>query len=291
MLKILKQTFANWLKDDPFTLSAATAYYAVFSIPGLMVLVMAMVSIFFEHAHVEQELMGFLSNTVGDNVAFTVSELIDNLQFEKSGLLTIFVGVITLFFGATGLFIQLQRSLNHIWEVKVKKSASVFKFVKDRFISFSMIIVIGFLLLISLSVTALLNFISSWIVDAISPAFLSVIAVMDFVVSLSVISFLFAVIFKFLPDAKVQWRYALRGGILSAILFNVGEYALNIYFQWVEPASTFGAAGSFILLMLWVFYSCMILLMGAEFAKTSAEMETGKKAEANDIAKKAIPRD
>jgi membrane protein len=267
MKKILP-ILARWWQNDPFTGSAAIAYYAIFSIPGLLVITLALAAIFMEADLIEQQLFGDMRTIVGDDVTQSLHRIVDETRLGDRSIWAMLVGVGTLLIGASGLFIQMQRSLNHVWDLPAgSKKGPTPKFVKDRLISFGMVVVIGFLFLVTMTITAAINILNDWVMAQISTAFYVVLAACDFLISLGITAFLFALIFRVLPDVTVRWRHALQGGVVSAVLFHIGEYALNFYFELAEPASTFGAAGSIILLMLWVFYSAMILLLGAETAR------------------------
>lgn len=287
MLNIPVKTFKSWLSHDPFTQSAATAYYAIFSIPGLLIIVMTVAGLFIEQAQVEEEIMMQMTDLLGQDTADTVNKIVEKTQLDAANIWTMLMGLATMLFGATGLFVQLQRSLNHIWEVKVKKSSGLLRFLRVRITSLGLIIVIGFLLLTSLMLTTILTMLGDWLQSIVPDILMQGMVMLNIGLSLFITIVLFTLIFKILPDAKVQLRYAFYGGVLSTFLFKAGEFALNYYFKIAEPQSAFGAAGSMILLMIWVFYSCLTVLVGAEFAKTYAEEVSGKKAEPTDIAKKA----
>lgn len=277
MISTLLNSFKSWFLNDPFTDSAAIAYYAIFSIPGLLVIVLGMSVYIFDARMVEQEVFGTINHMIGEGVSENIHKIVQETSIGNRNLWAVVIGLVTLFFGATGLFVQLQRSLNSIWKAKVpKKNRRTPKFLKDRVISFSMIVVIGFLLMTSMVVTALINLFSEWLLAHMSESFVFLISGLDLIISLTFISLLFMLIFNVLPDRKVKWKYAFQGGVLSAILFHIGEYALNLYFSYAKPASTFGAAGSTILLMLWVHYSAMILLVGAEYTRQATLQEKKK---------------
>lgn len=285
MLNMLIKSFKNWFSDDPFTNSAAAAYYAIFSFPGLIIIVMSIAALAFDSQHVESLVTGQLSQILGKDTANSLLQIVQETQHNDRDKWALIAGMLTLSFGATGLFANLQRSLNKIFQVEVKKSAGIFAFIRTRIISFSIVLILGLLLLISLSLTALITLLSDWITAQFSTSFTAVIALITLVTSLSIVVVLFTLIYKILPDANLKWRSAIMGGILATILFEIGEYTLNFYFGIAKPQSTFGAAGSLVLLMLWVSYSCMILFIGAEFCKTYELSKYNREIIPNKIAK------
>ncbi len=284
-MKIIKRTIRSWLSNDPFSQSAAAAYYATFSLPGLLIIIMGIAAIFFDQRSVEREVLGHIRNMLGVDVARSVGEIVDETQRNDRDIWAMAIGGFTLLFGATGLFAQLQKSLNFIWKVEVKKNVGFLKFMKHRATAFGVVVAIGFLLMISLSINAALSALGDWLETQIPGYWLFWLYALNMAASYFIISFLFALIFKVLPDAQVKWKFSLVGGVFSATLFSIGEYGLNLYFKLAEPQSAFGAAGSVILLMLWVSYSCLILLLGAEFAK-ACSVEYDSKVKPNEIAKK-----
>ena len=288
MLRKFNIFIKNWLADDPFTQSFAVAYCAVFSLPALLIILMAIASQFFEQRGVEQQVMHHIHNILGQNAADNISGVIKETQQGDRDRWAMIVGFVTLLFGATGLFLQLQRALNRIWDVEVKKSAGLLTLLKKRVTALGVILALGFLLLVSLAVTATLTLLGEWVAARFSPDWMLAISILNMGLSFGTITVLFGLIYKVLPDAHVEWRYALMGGALSALLFNIGEYVLSYYFELAKPQSAFGAAGSIVLLMLWVSYSSLILLIGGEFAKTTAEKRTGRKTRPTGIAKKKI---
>ncbi len=283
----LYKSFQNWLSDDPFTQSAAAAYYAIFSLPGLLIIVMAVAAVFFDQQRVETEILGYIGNMLGRDVSLSIKQIVEETQQRDRDLWAMIAGVATLIFGATGLFAQLQRSLNYIWGVELSQKAGWWVFLKSRLISFGLILIVGFLLLISLSFTAFFTIFSDWFATQFSPDWAQGLLIFNTAFSFCIIVTLFALIFKILPDAHVEWNVAFYGGAISAILFSIGEYALNFYFKMAEPASSFGAAGSIILVMLWVSYSCLILLIGAEFSRTYTQEDKAREIRMGGIAKKS----
>jgi membrane protein len=276
----------NWWTHDPLTYSASTAYYAVFSIPGLLIIILSIATLMFDRAEVEGYILSYMEDMTNQNVAQTIDEVISVEQNSDRGILTVITGIGILLFGASGLFMQLQRALNHVWNVDVKRSAPLIVFIKNRATAFGLVVSIGFLLLISLSVTALLKaatneFSSYFPVYTFAAAY-----VLHFLVSLGFITILFALVYKVLPDVNIKWTRTLRGGFAAALLFMAGQYGLTTYFDLARPGSAFGAAGSIIVLMLWTFYSCLVLLFGAEYTRVYAEWRDGEAEPVNEIAEK-----
>lgn len=286
MLKLFIKSLKNWFADDPFTQSAAAAYYATFSFPGLLIITMSVAAFAFDQQQVESQVVGKLSQMLGAETAQNLNEIAQETQRNDRDVWALIIGLVTLSFGATGLFAHLQRALNQIFEVEVKETAGVWPFLKARLISFGVILVLGFLLLISLSMTAILTLISEWLTTQFSPTFSSAILVLNIFVSLLLTVLLFTLIYRILPDVKLAWRSAFMGGVVATLFFKIGEHGLNIYFELAEPQSGFGAAGSLVLLMLWVSYSCMILLLGAEFSKSYEELVRRKRVKPTEIAEK-----
>jgi membrane protein len=285
-LSVLKQSILSWWGRDAFSQSAAAAFYAVFSLPGLLMIVMAVAALGFEQQRAEYEILGHVRNVLGPDVALNMKAIIDSTQSDNRDFWAMSVGIATLAFGATGLFAQLQKSLNYIWGVEVKKSANFLSFLKVRAIGFGICVSVGFLLLISLVLTALLSAAGEWMAQHFSESMTFLFYIINYLFSLTFIGALFSVIYKVLPDVELKWRDVFRGGILAGVLFTSGEYGLSLYFKIARPESTFGAAGSMILFLLWIFYSCLILFFGAEFIRAYTE-KNKEKPLPNEISKAA----
>jgi len=265
--QVTKKTAIAWKEADPFRQSAVIAYYAIFSIPALLVIVIACAGLAFGKEAVQGQISSQIGSAMGDDTAKQMEEVIANASEKETSVLAAIISIITLILGATGVFAQLQVSLNQIWEVKVTAKKMWLKSIKDRLFSFGLIISIGFLLLISLLLTTLLTAFGDWIKAHLPDIMLYVFFLINFLVSFGVITVLFALMFKILPDAIIRWKDVWIGAGVTAILFIIGKFLLGIYFGKAEPGSTYGAAGSIVLLMLWVSYSCMIVFFGAEFTK------------------------
>lgn len=265
---IFRDSFIGWWSRDALSQSAAAAYCAIFSLPGFLMVIMAISILAFERQQVENQIVDYIRKFLGTDSANILHDVINNAQTYNPNSLPMTVGIITLLFGATGLFVQLQKSLNAVWEVKVKTSVGLMLFLKDRATALGITISLGFLFMISLMLTAILTVISEWLSRQFSDSFVYFFFGLNFIVSLITITFLFTLIYKILPDVHLHWHDALRGGALASSLFIIGEYALAIYFKIFQPASTFGAAGSIILFLIWIYYSCLVLFFGAEFIRS-----------------------
>lgn len=289
--RLFKDAFTKWNEKDPFRESAVIAYYAIFSLPGLLVLVITLAGYFLGSEAVSGHLHSQISGALGIDAADQVQEMMNKASRGTDSIWATIIGIITILVGATGVFVQLQKSLNIIWEVKATVSkSSIWTFLKARLFSFGLILSIAFLLLVSLVITSILVAVSNW-VEAHWPAYIMFLfQTANFVVSLSTISVLFALMFKLLPDAKIKWRYVWVGAFLTGLLFEVGKFGLGLYFGKAEPGSGYEAAGSVILILLWVSYSAMIVFYGAEFTKAFADHFHGTVA-AGKLAVKDLGRE
>jgi membrane protein len=268
---ILKRTFKEWSEKDPFRQSAIIAYYSVFALPALLVIIINSAGLIFEKEAIRGEITAEIGNMIGADTAKQVEKMIVKVSQDKDSLWSTILSIVVLLFGATNVFVQLQKSLNIIWEVKPAPKRKILKFLKDRLFSFGLIISIGFLLLVSLVISSILAAFSSWIGSKLPNITVYFLQISDFIVSFGIVTFLFALMFKFLPDAEIQWKDVWIGAMVTTFLFVGGKFALGLYFGKSDPASAYGAAGSVVLILLWVSYSCMILFFGAEFIRQFAD--------------------
>ncbi|TSJ46570.1 YihY/virulence factor BrkB family protein [Fluviicola chungangensis] len=267
---ITKATVKNWWKADPFRQSAVVAYYAVFSIPALLVIVIAVAGLVFGEDAVRGEVSEQIKGALGNETAKSIENIIANVSAQKSSVIATIIGIATLIIGSTGVFTELQISLNQIWGVQVVVKKKWLKTIKSRLFSFGLVLSLGFLMLVSLLLTTGLEALSEMIRDRFPDFVPFLLKVAGFVLSFGVITVLFALMFKVLPDAKIKLRDVWIGAMVTTLLFILGKFGLGIYFAKASPGSAYGAAGSIILVMLWVSYSCMILFLGAEFTKQYA---------------------
>lgn len=267
---VLKSTFHQWNERDPFSNSATIAYYTIFSLPGLLVIIINLAGYFFGEEAVTKQISVQVGSMIGSGTAQDVETIVARASENKGSTLASVIGVITLLFGATGVFYKLQQILNQMWEVKPQPKQKFLKLLRDRVFSFGLILVVGFLMLISLVISAGLTALRDWVASHLSESLLVIFRIIDLLMSFGIVTLLFAAIYKFLPDARIRWTDVWIGATLTAVLFVIAKYALGIYFGNADPASTYGAAGSIILIMLWVTYAGMILLFGAEFTQVYA---------------------
>ena len=273
---IFRDTFFQWLDREPFRNSAVISFYTIFSLPGLLVIIINLAGYFYGEEAITRRISAEIEGMIGGNTAKDIEAIIANASMHRDSTFASLIGVATLIFGATGVFYQLQQTLNLIWEVKPQPHNKIVKMVLDRVFSFGLVLAVGFLLLVSLVLSAMLTVLSDWVAIYFSETFNILFRLMDLSLSLGVITFLFAAIFKILPDATVSWRDVWTGAFVTALLFVVAKFALGLYFGHSDPASAYGAAGTIILIMLWVSYAGLIVLFGAEFTRAYADWRGAK---------------
>jgi membrane protein len=272
-LRLLKATFAEYNEDKVPLLAAALAYYTVFSLAPLLLIVIAIAGSVFGEEAARGEIVGQIQGLVGQEGAQVIQDMLQNTQKPNSGgtFATIF-GIVTLLFGATGVFGQLQDALNIIWDVQPEPGRGVKNFIQTRVLSFAMVLVIGFLLLVSLVISAMLAGLSNFFGDMF-PGFILGGQILNVLISFGTITLLFASIYKFLPDVHVPWRNLWVGAAVTALLFTIGKSLIGLYLGNSSVGSTYGAAGSLVVILLWVFYSAQILLLGAEFTQVYSKFQ------------------
>jgi membrane protein len=270
---LFKLTYQGWKEDKASRLSAALAYYTVFSLAPLLVIVIAITGLFWQRDAVQSQVMNQVEGLVGVEGRTFISDLLTSASNPAEGITATIIGIITLLFGALGVFNELHNALNTIWGVKEEETEGFFESIKkvvfSRLLSFTMILGIGFLLLVSLVISAGLSAAQETIGNAI-PVSEIILQIVNLVISIGVITVLFALIFKFLPDAEIAWRDVWLGAFVTAVLFSLGKFLIGLYLGNSAVASSFGAAGSLVLLLVWIYYSAQILFFGAEFTQVYA---------------------
>jgi len=268
---LLKAALQKWRDDNATRLSAALSYYGIFSLAPLLLIVIAAAGAFIGRDAVQGRIIDQFSGLLGVDGAKAIEIMIAGAYRSDSGLTATMIGIGVLLFGATGLFVELQDALDVVWGVAPNPKGNFFRFFKERWVSFLMILVIGFLLLMSLVFSALLSFLTEYSSELLPlPGFF--IQFINFVFSIVMTALLFGAIFKFLPSIHIAWREVWAGALVSAVLFSVGKYLLGMYLGRAAITSGYGAAGSLIIILLWSNYSCQILLFGAEFAQVRASL-------------------
>ena len=263
--RLIMQTSKEWNKDDPWRLSAIVAYYAVLSLPGLIVLIINSVGAIWGTEIVQGRLTEQIANAIGESAADSIQEIIASTQGGEKSVISTIIGIATLVFGATGVFYHLQLSLNKVWDLKQDPDSGIKKIVIDRLLGLGFVMVIGFLLLISFVLSTVLAVLNGYLEKIFSDFSVYIAMIASEILSLGIITVLFALLYRFLPDARIKWKSVWVGGFITAVLFTIGKYLLGLYFGTSDPGSTYGAAGSIVLILLWVSYSCLILFFGAEF--------------------------
>ncbi|MEM9508161.1 MAG: YihY/virulence factor BrkB family protein [Cyanobacteria bacterium P01_E01_bin.35] len=285
--KLLQEAFKEWQEDQVSLLAAALAYYTVFSITPLLVIAIAIAGAVFGQDAARGEILQQINTLVGEQGAQAIETALANAdQPQLSGVASM-ISVVVLLIGASGVFAQLQTALNTVWNVKAKTNGGIGVFIRKRLLSFGMVLVIGFLLLVSLILSAMLSGISKLEINLL-PGFTSFWQLLNFGISFGFISLLFALIYKYLPDVKIRWKDVWVGAIITALLFTFGKFVIGLYLGRGSLGSAYGAAGSLIVFLAWVFYSAQILLFGAEFTQVYAG-KYGRKIRPNSRAELTFP--
>lgn len=269
---LLKETFSDWSHDRVPRLGAALAYYTIFAIVPLLIIIITMIGLIFGEEAAQGYILQQIEGLMGEQSASAIKDMIQRADRPATGGIAAVIAVATLLIAATGLFGELQDSLNTIWGIEPKEGRGIWGMVKGRFLSFVAILGIGFLLLVSLVLSAALAALGKWFSGWL-PAPEAVLQVLNFLVSFGVITALFAMMFKMLPDARVAWKDVWVGAAMTALLFTVGKFAIGLYLGKSDVGSAYGAAGSLVILLIWVYYSAQILLFGAEFTQVYANRE------------------
>jgi membrane protein len=268
--QLLKETFSAWDEDKCPRLGAALAYYTIFSIAPLLIIGIGITGFVFGEQAARGEIVGQIESAVGQPAAMAIEEMLKNTHAEGSYTFAAVVGIVLLLFGASGVFIQLQDALNTIWKVAPKPDRGIRGIVRDRLLSFMVVLGTGLLLLVSLVISATLAALSKFLTPAALPGGTYLWQGINGLISFLLITLLFALIYKVLPDVRIAWRDVWVGAIVTALLFTLGKYLIGLYLGRSSTTSAFGAAGSLVVILVWVYYSSQLLLFGAEFTRVYA---------------------
>jgi len=280
---ILKQTFTDFADNKIARMSAALAYYTVFSIAPMLIVVITLCDFFYGHNAVEGTIYGQIKSVVGEQAALQIQQLIKNATISRDISWASVVGIVALIFAATSIFAEIQDSINLIWRLKAKPKKGWLKLLINRLLSFSIVVCLGFILMVSLVVNAVLDALMQEIIKRLPQLAVYLSYGVNQLLTFATISFLFGIIFKVLPDAKIKWKDVRIGAFTTAILFMLGKFAIGYYLGRTKITSSYGAAGSVVIILLWVYYSAIILYFGAAFTRAYAQF-TGRHIYPNSYA-------
>lgn len=267
---LLKDAFTGFVDDKVIKLSGALAYFTVFSIGPMLIVMIFFADIFYGRDAIEGTVFSQIKDLVGVSAAAQIQETIKSASLSGKGAVPGIIGVITLLIGATTVFAEIQDSINTIWGLKPKPKKGWLKMLVDRLLSFSIVVSLGFLLLVSLVITGLVEAFSNRLLQMFPEIALIIIYVLNLLITFGVVTLLFAIIFKALPDAKIKWRDVMTGAMVTAVLFMIGKFGITFYIGSSNVSSAYGTAGSLVIILLWIYYSSLILYFGAEFTKAYA---------------------
>lgn len=288
-LRILGRAFGAWWNDNAIRLGASLSYYTLFALAPMLLVAIAVAGSVFGEEAVRGEIVGQVNGLIGNEGGVAVQALLKGAALRGDSTLATIVGSITFFLAACGAFLELQSALNTIWRVTPSPSDGQVKdFVLDRLRSFGLVVAVGFLLMVSLAVSAALAAFGSWL-ERWAPGMPVVLFTLNYIVSLAVTTALFAMLFKFLPDVELSWPDVVTGALVTAILFAIGKNLIGLYLGHSSTASAYGAAGSVLVLLLWVYYSSQILLLGAEFTRLYAQRLRGARVPPSPFAERTGP--
>jgi membrane protein len=279
--KVLKNSFKGFSDDKVLKLSASLAYYTVFSIGPLLIVVISLCGLFFGREAIEGTIYGQIQSFVGRDAALQLQQIIKSAAIGGKGKVAAIIGIITLVIGATSMFAEMQESINMIWGLKAKPKSGWWLLIKNRLLSFGVIASLGFLLLVTLGISGLIEALSDRLRNHFPDIAITLFYIINLLINFGVIAALFAVIFRVLPDARIRWRDIMAGAIATAVLFMIGKFAISFYISKSNVGSTYGTAGSLVVLLVWIYYSSIILYYGAEFTKAYA-MKYGSEVTPNE---------
>ena len=271
ILAVLKQSGIDFVDNSVPRMSAALSYYTLFSLAPVLLIVITVSGIFYGREAIEGTLFGQIKNFVGTDAAKQIQDIIRNAATARHSTFASVVSIAALVFSATGVFTEIQGSINAIWQLKAKPKKGWLKFLFNRVLSLSMVLGLGFILLVSLLLNTILEILLKRLLTILPEGSVWITYSINMLITFIVISFLFGVIFKLLPDAKVQWKDVRQGAFLTAVLFMLGKFGIGYYLGKSNPGGTYGAAGSVVIILLWVYFSAMILYFGACFTKVNAQ--------------------
>jgi membrane protein len=270
---LLKDSFSAFMDDNGLKLSAALSYYTIFSLAPMLLVIISVLNFFYSNGNIQAELFGQITTLVGANAAQQLQEILKNAEMSNKSGVAAAIGIVTLLIGATEVFAEIQDSINFIWSIKSKPKKGWLQYLKNRLLSFSIILTLGFLLMVSLGVNALVELLSSRLEQIFSEASVVLFYIVNMALLLGIITALFTVIFKVLPDGYLRWKECIVGATFTAVLFLIGKFVISFYIGQADLGATYGTSASIVILLTWVYYSSIILYFGAEFTKVYAALD------------------
>lgn len=270
---LLRDSFNAFMDDNGLKLSAALSYYTIFSLAPMLLVIISVLNFFYSNGNIQAELFQQITALVGANAAQQLQEILKNAEMSNKSGVAAAIGIGTLLIGATGVFAEIQDSINFIWSIKTKPKKGWLQYLRNRLLSFSIILTLGFLLMVSLGVNALVELLSGRLEQLFSEASVVIFYIVNTALLLGIITALFTVIFKVLPDGYLRWKECIVGAAFTAILFLIGKFVISFYIGQADLGATYGASASIVILLTWVYYSSIILYFGAEFTKVYAALD------------------
>lgn len=280
--KIFKKTLSEYGIQDAMNYSSSIAFYLIFSLPAILIITIYVAGSFYEDQIVRDSLLEQFNNFFGQQSAEAIDKILRNVNEASDSIINRIIGFITLIISATTVFVSLQDGINKVWGIVAKPDSNLYRVLKNRLLSLAMAVSVGFLLLVSLVIEASLNFFDSKVIEIFSESEFYIVNIISFSFSVIVTTSVFACLFKIIPDAEVKWKNVWMGALITTVLFGIGKYMIGFYLGISSFGSVYGAAGSLVILLTWIFYSSMIVLFGAQFtAVYSEETEGGIKTSDN----------
>lgn len=270
VLELLKATFNEWIDDKAPRLGAALSYYTIFSLAPMLIIAIAVAGLVFGEEAARGQIVGQLQGLVGVEGGKAIETMLQSVSKPSTGIIATIIGVFTFILGATGAFVELQEALNTVWEVQPKPGSGIKSMLRYRLLSFSVLLGVGFLLLVSLVLSAAISAVTKFM-GGFFPGFNFVAHALNFALSFGVVTVLFAMIYKILPDVKLAWSDVWVGAAVTSLLFTIGKAIIGLYLGTGSVSSAYGAAGSLVVLLVWIYYSAQIMLLGAEFTQVYAD--------------------
>jgi membrane protein len=271
VFQIIRDSFKDFFSGESMGLAAGTAFYTIFSLPALLIIILNIGTTLYSETEIKTEMLQQVEELAGKESRSTLEDILDNFNKESNGIISNFVAFLILAFSATTVFVSLQNAINHIWHIKPKPEKGLIKFIINRLLSFSLVASIGFILLVSLILDAVLVIINNYFIEYVVDLPINMVTIAHFILAQLILVVVFALMYRILPDAKVRWKDTWMGAVVTMLLFGIGKYLIGIYMGNSDLGSSYGAAGSLVILLIWVYYSVVIFLFGAQITYYIAE--------------------